>query len=223
MKRTITVTGTGAVRLNPDLIVLPVTLAARDEDYSALTARSAEALEALRAALATAGFEADALKTLTLDIHPVFEGEHDAKGVWRQVFRGYELRHELRLRFPMDAARLAGVLSALADCPARPEFSVQFTVAEPETAKRALLADAARDARAKAETLSAAAGAALGSLLAVRCDWNGADFRSPTRLNCAEAGLAKTRAAIDVSPEEVGEQVSAVFVWELKDKSGRGD
>ena len=117
MKRTITVTGTGAVRLNPDLIVLPVTLAARDEDYSALTARSAEALEALRAALATAGFEADALKTLTLDIHPVFEGEHDAKGVWRQVFRGYELRHELRLRFPVDAARLAGVLSALADCP----------------------------------------------------------------------------------------------------------
>lgn len=216
MKRTITVRGLGRLTLKPDRVEIPITLSVRDKEYAVAAGQADAALSALSAALEAARFEPETLKTRDLSLSPVFEGRHDEHGNYQQVFVGYECRHSLILAFPLEGERLSAALDALASCSAKPEFSVQFTVADTEAAKTALLGAAAEDGRRKAETLCAASGVHLGELIHIDYGVGQPNLYSPTRLMMNDA-VAAPRAAMklgaDIRPDDITADESAVFVW----------
>ena len=215
MKRTITVRGLGRLQLKPDRAELPITLTVRDAEHTAAMRSSEAALEALRASLAAARFDPAELKTLDFSLSPVFEGKHDEHGNYQQVFAGYECRHSLRLAFALETERLSAALDALASCPAKPEFSVQFTVADAEAAKKRLLAAAAADAREKAELLCAASGVRLAELIHIDYGMTQPGFYSPTRVMMAEMAprAAGMKMNLDVRPDDITVEENAAFVW----------
>ena len=81
-----------------------------------------------------------------------------------------------------------------------------------------MLAEAAENARARAEILAKASGVALGELLSIEYNGNRPRLRSGTELYandmlCAPMGKA---CAPDINPENITAELTASFVWEIK-------
>ena len=215
MERTITVKGVGKASARPDLIVIPLSLCAEAEEYDAAAALAERQLEALRAVLAPLGFAKDDLPTVNYEVATNYESQPDEHGIYRSHFVGYRCSHELRLEFPLDTERLSAVLAALSGCEAKPEFSVRFTVRDPDALYAELLRSAAENARGKAEALCAASGVQLGELLHVRYSWDEVNVISSSRvmLACDAAPRAK---GLDITPEDVKSSDTVTFIWAIQ-------
>ena len=55
----------------------------------------------------------------------------------------------MKLEFALDNEKLGQVLYAIAHCNTKPEFSIEYTVSDPETAKDELLKNAISDSKHK--------------------------------------------------------------------------
>ena len=214
MERTITVKGTGRVSLPPDLTVVTMTLKSLDKDYDAAMAAASARLGALETALAAEGFAKEALKTVSFNVCTEQEGVQDERGNYRTVFAGYACYQALKLEFDFDTARLSRVLSAVSGSAAEAELNVRFTVRDTEAVNRELLESAARNARAKAEILTAASGAALGELVRIDYHWDELNVFSRTDF-AAEKRCMAMGCNAEMTPENVEVSDNATFTWEL--------
>ena len=200
----ITVTGRGRLSLRPDLTVVSL-----DRDYDRSMASSEEKLASLKSGLEGAGFVERDLKTEDFSVNTEYEGVHDPKtGGYRQEFRGYRCTHRLKLEFAFDTHLLSRVLTVIAHSVAEPELDVRFTVKDK---------GAAADAKAKAEILADASGAALGALVSIDYSRGELPMYSQTRYAVADAALMKSTAArgVSIEPTDIDLEDSAVFVYEL--------
>ncbi len=219
-QRTIRITGKGSLKLRPDLTRLTLTLQGTDPDYGETLRKSAEKGETLRGVLENLGFARDALKTLQFSVDTLYEGYQDDKGVYRNRFVGYQFQHTLKLEFPVDDARLGRTLYALAHSGVQPEFRISYTLSDPEAAKNTLLAQAVRDAGAKAAVLAEAAGAALGGLLNIDYSWGELELAvHPMRkLALADNCMAESAMGsydLGVEPDDITVSDTVTVLWEL--------
>lgn len=221
MEKLITVRGAGTAHTAPDQIVLDMNISSRDIDYDKAMVLASERIASLRAALEGEGFTADALKTVNFNVSTYYEGYHDDKGIYHNVFGGYNVMHALKLEFPFDADRLSAVISAIAKSGANPELNISFTVREPAAIKRGLLRSAAENARSKAEVLCEASGVKLGALVRIDYDWSHVNTVSNTRFaaQANDEGAACCKASMfggGFTPEDIHSSDSAAFVWEIE-------
>lgn len=217
MSKTITVKGVGSVSAKPDYIVLSLSVTARAQDYDRSMEDAAARIDMLAAAAQRAGFEKDALKTLSFRVNSFYESVQADDGSYRSVFAGYDCSYRLKLAFDFDSGRLSAVLSAIADSGAQPELSISFTVKEPAKVSEALLSSAAANARQKAEVLCRASGAELGELLTIDYQWNQLNVVSQTRYeaeDCVMPMMAKCRGPA-IQPDDIDLHDAATFVWAL--------
>ena len=219
-RRTIRVTGKGSLKLRPDLTRLSLTLQGTDEDYGAVLKKSAEDTETLRGVLEALGYARDALKTAQFNVDTLYEGYQDEKGVYRNRFIGYQFQHTLKLEFPMDNDLLGRTLYSLAHSGVSPEFRISYTLSDPESAKNALLAQAVRDARAKAEALTAAAGMTLGELQSIDYSWGEISFEAQPMRKMAMAQNAAADSAfgsydMSIEPDDIQVSDTVTVLWEI--------
>ena len=213
----LTVRGTGTLRLKPDWTELSMTLKSLDKDYARSAEKAAEQLDALQRALEDADFSAEALKTTGYRIDTEHESQQDENGHYRSVFIGYACVHELKLAFAFDTVKLARAIDAVTRCVADPGLDVRFTVRDKDAASDELLAAAAANARAKAETLAKAAGVTLGELLRIDYNCGEPELYSPTGFGMAKRGAVRaTVMELTMAPEDVEASDSADFVWAIR-------
>lgn len=173
-------------------------------------------IEMLQSTVVSQGFAKEDLKTLSFSVNTNYEGETDEHGRYRSVFAGYVCRYTLRLSFDMDAKRLARTLTALSESGADAEFSIKFTVKEPERVSAELLRSATENARQKAEVLCAASGAKLGTLIKIDYDWTDINVYSPSVYKMEmERGVAAAGSVPEFEPENIESNDLATFVWEI--------
>lgn len=216
MDRTITVKGVGTVSVKPDYITISLNIVSKDKEYSKSVENANKRIELLQKAVVSSGSAKEDLKTLSFDVHTNYEGVTDEHGRYRNVFAGYVCRYALKLSFDMDAKRLAQTLTAVSDSGADAEFSIKFTVKNPEMISAELLESAAANARQKAETLCAASGAKLGALISIDYDWTDINVYSPSAYKMdMERGVAAAASVPEFEPEDIRSRDTAAFVWEL--------
>lgn len=217
MKKTITVKGVGRASTRPDTVVLSLQLESRSMQYDRAMDAAADKIEALTRTLVGVGFARQAVKTADFDVGTEYDRVSDGKGEYRRVFRGYRVRQELRVEFPLEMETLSRALSALAGCSSRPEFSIRFIVKDTAPVYEEMLRSAAENARAKAEVLCQAAGVRLGNLVTIDYNWGELDVCSHTRFNLEEDCLAAApmSRAIDLEPEEIQTSDTVTFLWEI--------
>lgn len=217
MKRTITVKGTGRVSVSPDTVILSMELVSRHKLYEKAMEAAAQSIDMLQYSLICAGFEKNSLKTADFDVNADYDYEQNKNGVSRRVFKGYSVSHRLKLEFALESGCLTRALSAVNACPAHPELNIAFTVRDAEAVRDEMLAEAAANAKRNAETLCAASGCKLGSLLNI--DYNRIELNivSQTRyLMADEAMTCNSYPNIDIEPDDIDLADSVTFVWELK-------
>ncbi|MBO4289985.1 MAG: SIMPL domain-containing protein [Lachnospiraceae bacterium] len=218
--RTIKVTGTGTVKLKPDIMRLRLDLNGKEKEYAKTLKRSSDDTEVLRGLFADLGFAKEDLKTLSFSADPVYEGYEDKQGRWRQRFVGYEYHHRLKLDFPFDNDRLGKILTRLAKAKVDPEFSIGYTVKDPEAAKNQLLAAAVKDAAEKAEILAAAAGVKLLGIQTMdysiaRVEMEVMPARKLMATNDMAMGAMEESMDLDIQPEDITASDTVTITWEL--------
>ena len=217
MERTVNVKGTGRISVPPDQIVIPMTLNAADPAYEKTMETAAAQLEALRAALLPLGFAKEDIKTNSFQVNTNYESRQDDKGHWQQVFVGYLCTQTCTITFDLDIPRLSEIVNALAGCSAVPEFHISFTVRDPEAVRSALLEDAARNAREKAEVLCRAVGVTLGMLQRIDYNWGEVVLESASDVMLgAGMPMAKRAVAMDFQPEDIHVEDTVSFVWSIQ-------
>lgn len=216
MDRTITVRGIGTASVKPDFIAITLNIVSKDMEYTKSVENANKRIEMLQNAVVSSGFAKEDLKTLSFNVRTNYEGETDEHGRYRNVFAGYVCRYTLKLSFDMDAKRLAETLTAISDSGANAEFSIKFTVKDPEKISAELLRSATENARQKAEILCEASGAKLGTLIKIDYDWTDINVYSASAYTMEmERGVAAAGAVPEFEPEDIKSSDSAAFIWEI--------
>ena len=127
--------------------------------------------------------------------------------------------YRLTLAFDFDSKQLAQVISAIAECGAKPELSIAFTVKNPATVSEELLISATENARAKAEILCKASGSTLGQLLNIDYNWGELNVLSRTSYeveDCIQPLMAMSKcSAPEIEPDDIDVSDTVAFTWEI--------
>lgn len=217
--RRIHIKGIGRAEQAPDLVVLSLSLTAQNEEYSAAMKIGSQQVEMLREAIVEAGFEAEDLKTVNFDVRALYENEEYRDGNskrYRQIFVGFECRHDLRLTFDMSNYKLHSAVDTIAKCLSQPKVSVAFTIKDTEAFADKILKSAARDAKRKAKILCTAAGVTLGKLINIDYSRDEINARQEVRFENQAVLGASTDTAFNFQPEDVKATDTVDFLWEIE-------
>ena len=223
MERTIKVTGKGKISVKPDTIRLYITQEDTLKEYESAIMESADKKGNLNGILQRLGFEKTDLKTLYFNIDTVYESYQAKDHSWKRRFVGYKYTHRMKLEFMSDNELLGRVLFAIAHCPGKPEFSIEYTTSDPEAAKNELLAKAIEDSKSKAAVLSKAAGVELGVIQTIDYSWGEIDFvtRPMNEMmlrECCAAPMADESDSykFDIEADDIDITDTVTVVWEIK-------
>lgn len=211
-QRKIHVTGTGRVTKSPDFVVLSLTLSACNTEYADAVKVAAQQVEMLRESLVEVGFNADDLKTSAFNVETKYEREEFRDGnakKFREVFSGFDCRHDLTLSFDFDAKKLDAALLAVNNCLSQPKISVAFTVKDSAALFDKILKSAAKDAQRKAKILCAASGVTLGKLIEII--YAPEENFAPREIFAASCD----DAAFNFRPDDLILSDTAEFFWEI--------
>lgn len=136
--------------------------------------------------------------------------------------QGYKYVHRMKIEFPADNERLGKMLYALAHCPASPEFSIEYTVADPEASKNELLGKAVKNSLKKASVLAEASDVKLGKIISIDYSWGEIDFVSKPlqemSLRCCEPEVSYSASYdMDIEPDDIDITDTVTVVWALED------
>ena len=184
--------------------------------------KSSEIVELLKDLVEKQGYERKELKTLYFNIDTEYESYQDRDKSWKRRFLGYKYVHRMKIEFPADNQRLGRMLYALAHCPLSPEFSIEYTVADPEASKNELLGKAVKDSMKKASVLADASDVKLGEIVNIDYSWGEIDFVSrplqEMSLRCCEPCVSDSESYdMDIEPDDIDITDTVTVVWSLKD------
>lgn len=220
MERTIRVTGKGKITVKPDTIRLRLSMEGIYPEYDETLQKSSEIVELLKDLVEKQGYERKELKTLYFNIDTEYESYQAKDKSWKRRFQGYKYVHRMKIEFPADNQRLGKMLYALAHCPVSPEFSIEYTVADPEKSKNELLGVAVKDSMKKASVLAEASGVKLGKILNIDYSWGEIDFVSrplqEMSLRCCEPMECDSASYdMDIEPDDIDISDTVTVIWEL--------
>ena len=178
---TLTMNGIGSAQITPDMA--EITLGVITEAKDAAKAHSDNAAQAARvqAAIKALGVAERDIQTTRYDFSPIY----DVKDNGRSVTTGYTVTNAIVVKV-RNLANVGKVIDAALANGANRVDSLEFSASDPSAAKDAALADAARDARSKADAVARALGVRIVRILNVY-----ADAQSPAPRNFMPMMMAK--------------------------------
>ena len=201
----------------PDFIVISMNIVSKDKEYVKAVANANERIALLQKAVVAAGFAKEDLKTLSFNVRTIYKNQQNEHGMWVSMFDGYECRYRLKLSMDMDSKKLAATLTEISDSGADSEFSIEFTVKDPEVIGEAVLKSATENAYRKAKILCEASGEKLGELVSIDYDWNDIHVASASAyaVNSMARGISEDGGMPEFEPEDIRSSDSVTFVWEI--------
>ncbi|MEM8942504.1 MAG: SIMPL domain-containing protein [Pseudomonadota bacterium] len=165
-ERTISVSGKAERRVQPDMALISVEVFERAADVNEARAKTdkvtADALDALRAL----GVEDGDIDTTGLRVNPQYRwAERDRE----QQLSGYEVARSIEVRL-LNLEDLGALLVKLAELGVNRVDSPVLKVKEEELLYQQVLADAAQNARDRADALADALGASVGDVLTLQAN-----------------------------------------------------
>lgn len=198
------VSGSATVKANPDIAQAQLGVQAFADSVSRAVAENNARSAAVQAAIAAAGVAARDMQTSGFSVYPQMDYEKDRAG----VVVGYWAANTLSVKI-RNLATVGEVLQAGIDAGANNVSGLYFALEDPDSLLQEARAQAVADARKRAESLVAAAGAKLGKVLSIRetSPWYGPVM---ARAEFDKAGGAES---VPVQPGEleVTGQVEVVF------------
>lgn len=213
--KTITVKGVGSAKVQPDYVVIGMTLISQDIDYSKALETATSKLNELTNSIASVGLKKEDLKTTNFNVGTDYKSKQRRDGTYERILLGYVVRLNLKLSFDFDNEMLSQVLRAISSTAANLDLQISFTVKDATGVKEELLRSAAENAKRKAEILCSASGVELGDLQTINYNWAELDVYSRTTYNIEEETLLCAPMSVDIEPDDIDVSDTVTFVWGL--------
>jgi uncharacterized protein YggE len=155
----IVVSGTGRVAVDPDVADLRLGVAISRPTVAAARAASAEAMNAVLAAVTGAGVARRDVRTTVLSVQPRYD-YRDGKA---PTLTGYDLANVVEVTV-RDLATLGAVVDGALTAGATSLDGLTFRVDDPREAEHAARTAAVVEARARADVLAAASGVSIAGV-----------------------------------------------------------
>ena len=161
-QRTIVVSGTGRVAVDPDVAELRLGVAISRPSVEGARAAAAEAMTAILAAVVAAGVAQRDVRTTLLSVQPRYD-YRDGKA---PTLTGYDLSNVVEVT-TRELANLGAVVDGALSAGATSLDGLAFRVADPRDAERAARVAAVAEARSRAEVLAEAAGVSIAGVAGI--------------------------------------------------------
>jgi uncharacterized protein YggE len=207
----IAVTGYGMAAAKPDYATIEIPISVLRGKAEEATQAAAMRYDSLISTLGRLGIGEDDYSTMQYRVSP--EWERDDRG--RQgKFRGYAAMHRLRVRV-RDLVMVGRILDAAVGVGMTQISEVRFYSSKADSLSKAALADAVRDARARAEIMADALGGSAGPLIELATESaariGGRNVIEEERVQA----LSLKSGIVKVAPQEVMTKVVVVGRWEF--------
>jgi uncharacterized protein YggE len=161
--RSLSVTGTGAVSVTPDIVTVSLGVQTVGTDIARAVAQNSDAAAAVQAAARNLGVAEDDVRTTYFYVST--QQQYDNFGnITGEVTYWVDNTVTITLR---DTSKLGDLLQAAVSAGANSISGVTFSVDDPSQAESEARQEAVQDARRRAEIMAAAAGATLGEPISV--------------------------------------------------------
>ena len=197
---TLTMNGVGSAQIAPDMAEITLGVITEAKDASKAHSDNAAQAARMQAAVKALGVAERDIQTTRYDFSPIY----DVKDNGRSVTTGYTVTNAVVVKV-RNLANVGKVIDAALANGANRVDSLEFSTSDPSAAKDAALADAARDARSKADAVARALGVRIVRILNVY-----ADAQSPAPRNFMPMMMAKEAydAATPISAGELSFEAS---------------
>jgi uncharacterized protein YggE len=211
---TLIVSGSGHARVAPDEAHVRLGVVAQAPTARAVQARVSRTANAVLDAVRKVGIAAEEIQTSGLSLSPLYSQIRQGNDNQPPKITGYQANNTITVRVS-DLAKVGPVIDAGLGAGANTLDGVDFGLRNDEAARAQALADAARTARAKAETLAKALGVRLGEILEVA--EGGVSLSPPPspRYGRARVEAASMMAPTPVSVGQVGVEASVTLRYRI--------
>ena len=206
--RRLTVTGEGRVEAPPDMATLSMGVQTEARTAARALSDNSEAMAQVLAQLRAADIAERDLQTSGLSLSPRWERVQSTSGQTQRVV-GYVASNQLTVRV-RALETLGGLIDTVVGDGANRLNGLQFATQEPGPLRDEARRRAVADARAKAELYAAAAGVALGDVLAISEPGFSA---APQQMLRMDAEMAT--ASVPVAAGEVSLRAQITIVYEI--------
>ncbi|HCJ10474.1 MAG TPA: hypothetical protein DHW14_04855 [Clostridiales bacterium] len=156
---TISVTGRATVKAPPDTVSLTLGVEVQASEAGEASSRCASVMDRVVAALVSAGVPRDNIQTAHMHLWPQYDYSEGGKG----HIIGYRASNQVRLSWS-ELDKVGELIDRAVEAGANTISGLSFSLADSEALYLEAVAEAVRDARAKAEALAAAAGVRVGAV-----------------------------------------------------------
>lgn len=215
--RTISVSGTGTVKVDPDTARLDLGVVSNNESLEVAQTEVSEGLAAITAVLTDAGILPEDIATTSYTVYPIAEYDRDGNYV------GIE-RYEVSSGFSIivrDTESVGTVLDAAVGAGANNVWGISFYVEDPSSAASQARSLAVEDARAKADELATASGMVVTNVVSISETSSPAPM--PVDFDLGRGGadmVASEAAAVPVSPGQSEVRVDLQITFEIEQAAG---
>ena len=159
--RLISVTGEAELQVKPDMATISFGVETQSETAQAAQQANASKMSAVVNALSAKGIAKDDIQTSNFSLYPVYEWQGDKEG--KQVLTGYRCNNSVVVRIK-NIGNIGPIIDAATVAGANSIGGIRFGVLDPKPHQDALLAQAVKNARAKADIMAEAAGVNIVSV-----------------------------------------------------------
>jgi uncharacterized protein len=205
-KRTLSLTGSGAVKTTPDKADISTGVTSEAKTAREALDQNTDAMAKVVQALKEDGIEPKDIQTTNFSVNPVYEQKAEGRP---PVVIGYRVTNQVRISLH-DNKKLGAILDKVVSLGANQIDSIEFGVEEPEALKDEARKLAIKNVSENAKLYADAAGVGLGPILAI------SEEESSYQPRYA-AGAARMEMAKDV-PIEAGTatvEVRVSVTWEI--------
>jgi hypothetical protein len=204
-----TVSGTGIVRVTPDIATVNLGVTTQDNDIAQAVAANNLTAQAITEAVKTFGVTSDDVRTSYFNVSP--QPQYDQSGVpTGQTI--YWVNNNLLVTL-RQLDQLGTLLQAVVDAGANNINGISFDLADKTQAEEQARQAAMEDASERAARMAEAAGATLGEVLYISA---GSSVYGAMSYAQAESAAAAPTSAVPVAPGTMDVQVSLTVTYALK-------
>ena len=205
--KTITVTSTASVGSETDEAVVTLGVSTQDPDSATALGRNGDTVDAVVAAVETAGVAMDDVRTTRLDL-----GRRTIHRRTPQEATVFVADSSLEITV-RDMDTVGDVIQAGVEAGATSVRGVRFGVSDPAEARTEALDAAVRGARTKADTMAAAAGTTVTGVVTI--DEQGASQPGYRYAGDTAYPAAMALTAEVVPPDQIQTQVTVIVTWSI--------
>lgn len=210
---TISVSGTGTVSAAPDMATITTGVVSQGGTARAALDQNNAAMSNLIETLKTAGIENRDIQTSNFSVQPnyVHSNDRDSDGYSRPPkIEGYEVSNSVAIRV-RDLDALGTILDRVVSAGSNTISGISFSVKDTKALLQQARIAAVKDATAKAETLTGAAGVSLGTLRNI----SETSGDSPRPVMFRQMAVASEANQVPIQGGELNYSVQVSVTWAL--------